>query len=92
MQFLRVTTLTNEVCRTRVPLWQRFIYDGVLCTSARDRQGACDRDAGGSLIANGQLIGVVSWNLICSMRFPDGFSRISYFANWIREVSGVTAV
>lgn len=93
LQFLRVKTLTNADCRSRhvLPL-SKFVDAATLCAMSRKNQGACLLDSGSPLVANGQLIGVVSWVKYCALGVPDGYARISSFVDWIQEVSGVVAV
>lgn len=43
---------------------------------------------GGPLVANGQLIGVVSWGIPCALGSPDVFSRISSYRSWMMSVTG----
>lgn len=69
-----------------------FIYNGTLCALPQEKQGICQGDAGGPLVSNGQLIGVTSWAFTCAHQGAEGFTRISSFLNWIRDVSGVVAV
>lgn len=49
-------------------------------------------DAGGPLVANRQLIGVVASEMGCGHAQADGFTRVSNFVDWIRQVSQVVAV
>lgn len=85
--------MTNAECRSRhVPPHLSFINNATLCAFSRVGSGLCHHDSGGPLAANGQLIGVISWGLPYARGVPDGFVRISVFVDWIRQVSGVTAV
>lgn len=88
-----MTTITNTDCwiQHKVENWG-YIYNGTLCTSARNGLGACLGDSGSPLASNGQLIGLVSWGDPCAIGLPDAFTRISPFWKWIREVSGVLAI
>lgn len=88
-------TLTNDECRTRQNNgWQPLVYEGTLCAFARNRQGICFSDSGSPLVANGQIIGLAGWisGWDCARGYPDGYTRISVFLDWIREVSGIEAV
>lgn len=87
---MRTNTITNDNCRRRHnSSLQHLINNETLCAFARRFVGICNGDSGGPLAANGQLIGIVSWKDICARGAPDGFTRISVFLDWIREVSGV---
>lgn len=86
-------TITNLECVSRhLEEYHDHIYIGSLCAFARDGQGTCFKDSGSPLIADGQLIGVVSWAEPCAVGRPDGFTRVSSFLGWIKNVAGVGAV
>lgn len=93
LQYLAVNTMTNDECRERHDNKTRpFVYDGTLCAFAQKGQGACFTDSGNPLTSNGQLIGLAAWVLPCARGYPDAYTRISVFSNWIRKVSGIVAV
>lgn len=88
-----MNTLTNEECRERIDPRDHFrIYEGTLCAFSREGEGPCNSDSGGPLTSNGQLIGIVSFGKPCGRGVPDGYTRVSIFLKWIREVSGAVAV
>lgn len=87
-----MNTLTNDECLRSSSSLQDVIHNGTLCAFARRGRGACNNDNGGPLASNRQLIGVLSWVIIrCARGFPDGFTRVSLYLNWIKEISGVVA-
>ncbi|CAG4926650.1 unnamed protein product [Colias eurytheme] len=47
--------------------------------------GYVDGDSGGPLVRNKKLVGLVSWNVPCGRGFPDVYTRLSSYANWIRK-------
>lgn len=55
-------------------------YSGMLGT------GTCFGDSGGPLISDNKLIGIVSFARICALGYPDGYTRISTYADWIDQV------
>lgn len=83
-----MTTMSNNECRKR-SIAQAPIKDNItLCAySGKVGVGICKGDSGGPLISlsNSKLIGISSWGLPCAKGFPDGFTRISEFADWIDE-------
>lgn len=93
LQFLEVNTWTNLECLKRhsMPEWFRF-YNGTLCAFARAGQGVCHGDSGSPLVASRQIIGFAVWERPCGRGVPDGYTRVSEFSGWIREVSGIVAV
>ena len=46
-------------------------------------------DSGGPLVVNGLQEGIASWVVPCAVGYPDAFTRVSYFREWIRQNSGV---
>lgn len=68
------------------------IYNGTICTLRNMGNGACFGDSGGPLTANGKLIGLVSWGVPCAVGFPDQFTRVSEFLDWIKENTGLEPI
>lgn len=89
LQWASLTTLTNADCRSRfaAPNAAR-VFESNICTFSRAGQGICNGDGGGPLVANGQLIGAVSWGIPCALGSPDVYSRISSYRSWMMSVTG----
>nr|AGM32843.1 trypsin-like serine protease [Coptotermes formosanus] len=52
--------------------------------------GTCLYDSGGPLVADGRLLGIVSWGYeTCASGRPDVYTKISAVRDWIRDNSGV---
>ncbi len=95
LQEASLSYVPNNVCeRAKDPnaaeTYQGLISDDMLCASD-DGEDACQGDSGGPLIFKGDtasddvLVGVVSWGFGCAQPyFPGVFSRVSYFAEWIK--------
>lgn len=50
------------------------------------------RDSGGPLACNGSLVGLVSYgSLICTLLYPDVYTRVSFFYDWIMSNMLITA-
>lgn len=45
----------------------------------------CYGDIGSPLMVNGELVGINSWVDPCAIGRPDGFTRVSYYYNWITD-------
>ncbi|XP_031354966.1 chymotrypsin-1-like isoform X2 [Photinus pyralis] len=82
---LRVKTLTKEQCQSKQPYRNNFINDGHICTLVKVGHGVCQGDSGGSLLGNGQLIGITSWVWPCARGRPDVFTRITKCIDWIKK-------
>lgn len=45
---------------------------------------------GGPLSKGGIVVGIMMWNIACGFTSePDVYARISFFRDWIRDISGV---
>lgn len=42
-------------------------------------------DSGGPLAENGKVVGIVSWGMPCARGYPDVYTRVFSFKNWIEE-------
>jgi trypsin len=87
LHFASVTTLTNAECKQRQTGNEEFVFDNKICT-LQAGAGFCTSDEGGPVVANGQLIGAISWGIICAQGFPDVHSRISEHRDWILSHTG----
>jgi hypothetical protein len=87
LQWLAKRTLTNQECIRRMPGGTGVpILESTLCAfSGAVGKGVCSADSGGPLVANNQLIGVVSFGIPCATGFPSGFARVSFYYDWIQK-------
>ncbi|KAL3938223.1 MAG: hypothetical protein SGARI_001825, partial [Bacillariaceae sp.] len=95
LQEATLSYVPNNVCeRAKDPdakeTYQGLISDDMLCASD-DGEDACQGDSGGPLVIKRDspkddvLVGIVSWGFGCAHEyFPGVFSRVSYFADWIK--------
>ncbi|XP_058813314.1 chymotrypsin-1-like [Topomyia yanbarensis] len=84
LRFLQVEIITQNACQEAFdePYTQR-LADNTLCTLSPEGQGNCLGDAGGPLVYNGELVGVISWGIPCGLGMPDVYARISNHRAWI---------
>lgn len=71
---------------------QGLVDNGVICAStATGTKGACEGDFGGALASlEGYLLGITSFaHEGCQSGYPIGFTRVSYYLDWIHEVTGL---
>lgn len=61
---------------------------GAICTR---RAGLCHGDSGSPLVLDDRLFGVSSYGPKgdCEQYGPDVFSRVSYYLDWIRKITGL---
>ncbi|XP_045501869.1 trypsin-3-like [Colias croceus] len=45
--------------------------------------GFTDSDSGGPLAADGKLVGVASWGVGCASRYPEVYTRVFSYLDWI---------
>ncbi|KAJ3656400.1 hypothetical protein Zmor_015481 [Zophobas morio] len=93
LQFVRVTTLSNEECRLT---YGNQIYDTMVCVDGNYNEGSCNGDTGGPLInvvsmGNAQLVGVASFvsGNGCESTDPSGYTRVYPYVGWIKNVTGL---
>jgi trypsin len=62
--------------------FQEFDPETMVCASAPDgRMDACYGDSGGPLIADGRLIGIISWGSGCARQGTPGvYTRVAFYA------------
>merc|ERR1712047_58075 len=83
-----VPVMSNEDCDAVYSV----VNDGHICIDSKGGNGTCNGDSGGPLTcAEGHLVGITSFGAAagCEARYPDAFTRVSYFRDWIREKTGV---
>ncbi|KAK4313374.1 hypothetical protein Pmani_015271 [Petrolisthes manimaculis] len=84
-----VPILSNSDCANT---YGATIYDGIICTSSIGGKGVCSGDSGGPMNWNGVTAGVTSFvaSAGCESGLPHGFTRVTYFLDWIQANSGLT--
>merc|ERR1712038_1375694 len=83
-----VPVLSNEDCDAVYSI----VNNGHICIDSKGGKGTCNGDSGGPLTcAEGHLVGITSFGAAagCEAGYPDAFTRVSYFRDWIREKTGV---
>lgn len=89
LQRLNTTSISLNDCRSRhSPQNIARLSDNKLCTLTRSAEGTCFGDEGGALIADGQIVGVASWQVPCATGFPDVYEGVASKRLWILTVIG----
>ncbi|XP_013113226.1 trypsin beta [Stomoxys calcitrans] len=86
LQQAGVFIVSNEKCRQQYE-GVNYISNVMLC-AAVDNGGkdACQGDSGGPLIANGKLVGIVSWGVGCARPDYSGvYSNVANLLEWIES-------
>lgn len=84
LQFLNARTLSYERCKDI--LSPNPIFESQLCAFGASNQGICHGDSGGPLVSTTKktLVGIASWVIPCARGYPDVFTRIYSFLDWIQ--------
>ncbi|XP_037774657.1 chymotrypsin BII-like [Penaeus monodon] len=69
-----------------------IVGDGVVCIDSEGGKGTCNGDSGGPLNLNGMTYGITSFGSSagCEAGYPDAFTRVHYYLDWIEQKTGVT--
>ncbi|XP_049947933.1 brachyurin-like [Schistocerca serialis cubense] len=93
LQYTTLSVMSNTQCSQ---YYGGPIYDFTLCAVGSSGQSTCNGDSGGALVVGSQgsytQIGIVSWGSGngCASGDPAGFTRVTYFLDWISSTAGIT--
>lgn len=64
--------------------------DALICLAHQEGNGACNGDSGGPATFNDELVGVAGFVVGgCGTKNPDGYAKVYYHVNWIKEHSDI---
>jgi len=68
------------------------VTQGNICIDSTGGKGTCNGDSGGPLNKNGKTYGITSFGSAagCEKGYPDAFTRVTHFLDWIQEHTGIT--
>jgi secreted trypsin-like serine protease len=92
LQYTTVIGISNAECRG---IFGSLVESSILCTRGFPNlnQGSCSGDSGGPLIIGqgtaATLVGIVSFGAAqsCVQGFPQGFTRVGHYLNYINSVT-----
>ncbi|XP_072935174.1 chymotrypsin-2-like [Epargyreus clarus] len=84
LQMIALKSLSVEDCQGRY-VFVNPVFDSQICSLTKYGEGACHGDSGGPLVENGKVVGVVSWGVPCARGYPDVYSRVYAFKDWIQS-------
>lgn len=61
------------------------LNENCVCTGNAEGLGVCIGDSGDGLVWDGKLIGIASTTFGCAKGFPDIYTKVSSFIDWIKE-------
>ncbi|XP_071516903.1 chymotrypsin BII-like [Panulirus ornatus] len=69
-----------------------MIVSGMVCINSSGGKGTCNGDSGGPLNLNGRTYGITSFGSSagCEAGYPDAFTRVHHYLDWIESKTGVT--
>lgn len=91
LQWAPLEIITNSQCGR----YYNLVMAGtIICAQGQRKESVCYGDSGGPLILrsdNSTLIGVTSFghNSGCNLGIPQGFTRITSFKRWIKQITGI---
>ncbi|XP_031631436.1 coagulation factor IX-like [Contarinia nasturtii] len=92
LKFGKPSTLTYNSCTEHFKMhpMRENVHKTHICTISPINFGVCYGDSGGPLadVTNPQnktLIGIVSWGIPCGKGFPDVYTRIYLYLDWIHN-------
>lgn len=90
MKYIELRVIPNDVCiQKHLPQFRDLIQDRILCTFTGYGYGSCNGDSGGVLAIDDKLVGILSWGIPCAIGYPDQFTRISEYLDFIRINTGM---
>ncbi|KAK2584857.1 hypothetical protein KPH14_006294 [Odynerus spinipes] len=83
LQEVNLTVVAQQTCKAVYP----YVQNSHICTYTSVGKGVCNGDSGGPLVANGVQIGIVSFGRPCAVGYPDVYTRVSSYAQWIQQTA-----
>jgi len=87
MQIIQLNDFDMETCKYAYRN-VRPLFDSQLCTFTSAGEGSCYGDSGAPLVLDFYkdpvLVGIASFGIPCAAGYPDVFTRISAFVDWIQ--------
>lgn len=92
LQYTELNTISRLSCLRTFPFL--IFRSSIICVKGEEEKNICEGDSGGPLVTSGNssyLIGLTSFGPTsgCIPGAPAVFTRISYYKDWIKEITGV---
>ncbi|CAH0699285.1 unnamed protein product [Spodoptera exigua] len=83
LQMINLTSLSVKQCQN---VYQNInpVFSSQICSLTKSGEGACHGDSGGPLVADSKVVGIVSWGMPCARGYPDVYTRVYSFLDWIK--------
>lgn len=91
LRWTQMRIISNSDCKK---IFGPAVFNETICAQGDKLQSICDGDSGGPLILksdNRTLVGITQFATSqgCHLGIPQGFSRITYFLQWIKNTTGI---
>ncbi|XP_052747527.1 chymotrypsin-2-like [Bicyclus anynana] len=90
LQIIELAALSVDDCQ-KIYFNVNEVFDSQICSLTKAGEGACHGDSGGPLVEDGKVVGVVSWGVPCAKGYPDVYSRVFSFKDWILEKTEISS-
>ncbi|ETL81078.1 hypothetical protein L917_18521 [Phytophthora nicotianae] len=82
LQEVNVRVISNAECNKR---YRNRITEGMICAGNGNGKDSCNGDSGGPLLANGVVVGIVSWGGKCGTK-AGVYTRLTYIMEFVDDV------
>ncbi|KUF84943.1 Hyaluronan-binding protein 2 [Phytophthora nicotianae] len=82
LQEVNVRVISNAECNKR---YRNRITEGMICAGNGNGKDSCNGDSGGPLLANGVVVGIVSWGGKCGTK-AGVYTRLTYVMEFVDDV------
>ncbi|KAL4878712.1 trypsin-like cysteine/serine peptidase domain-containing protein [Aspergillus karnatakaensis] len=91
LRAVTVDVLNSTDCAAAYEDYAFAITEGMFCAGVEGGgMGTCQGDSGGPVVADGVVVGIVSWEIGCAREeSPAVDTRVAHYRDWIAEVTGI---
>ncbi|XP_076620356.1 chymotrypsin-2-like [Colletes latitarsis] len=83
LQEIYLTVISQDKCKGMY--W--ILTKNNICTLTKMNEGVCNGDSGGPMVVSGSQVGIVSYGFPCAMGWPDVYTRVYPYIDWINNIS-----
>ncbi|KAF7991036.1 hypothetical protein HCN44_000841 [Aphidius gifuensis] len=81
LQKRHVRILKNKDCNDK----NSRMLDSQICGYDGEGTGFCNGDSGSPLVYNDEVVGIVSFSVLCGLGYPDLYTRVYHYLDFIRS-------
>ncbi|XP_043259373.1 chymotrypsin-2-like [Colletes gigas] len=83
LQEIYLTVISQEECKDKY--WS--VTETNICTLTKIGEGVCNGDSGGPMVVSGSQVGIVSYGYPCAKGYPDVYTRVYPYIDWINNIT-----